>query len=120
MKLEIKKGSENYCATIVKIDNLHPIENADFIQRTVIYGNNVIIGKDIKLGDKMLYFPAMCRLNIDFCKYNNLFNDSSLNLDNTKKGHISKTGRTKAIKLKGIISDGLLLPMESLEFLNKC
>lgn len=118
--ISIKKGSENYCCTVVQIDKIYDIPNADNIVRTVIYGNNVIIGKDIKEGDKMLYFPAMCRLNIDFCKYNNLFNDSSLNLDNTKKGHISKTGRTKAIKLKGIISDGLLLPVESLEFLNKC
>ena len=58
MKLEIKKGSEGYVASIVQIDNLHPIEGADFIQRTVIYGNNVIIGKDIKEGDVMLYFNS--------------------------------------------------------------
>jgi RNA ligase len=119
MKLEIKKGSENYCCTVVKIDNLHTIENADFIQRTVVYGNNVIIGKDIKEGDVMLYIPAMCRLNLDFCKYNNLFNDSTLNNDTTIKGHISKTGRTKAIKLRGIISDGLLLPITSLYYFTK-
>jgi hypothetical protein len=50
MKLEIKKGSENYCCTVVEINNLHVIEGADFIQHTVIYGNNVIIGKDIKKG----------------------------------------------------------------------
>lgn len=120
MKLEIKKGSENYCATIIEIDNIHDIPNADFIKRTVIFGNNVIIGKDVKIGDRMIYFPSMCKLNMDFCKYNNLFNNSDLNLDNTKKGHISKTGRTKAIKLKGVISDGLLLPLECLEFLNNC
>ena len=31
MKLEIKKGSENYAATIVEIDNIHPIKDADLI-----------------------------------------------------------------------------------------
>ena len=118
--ISIKKGSENYCCTVVKIDNLHAIEGADFIQRTVIFGNNVIIGKDIKEGDIMLYIPAMCKLNLEFCKYNNLFNDSTLNNDINIKGHISKTGRTKAIKLRGIISDGLVLPIKSLEFLNNC
>ena len=29
MKLEIKKGSENYAATIVEIDNIHPIKEVD-------------------------------------------------------------------------------------------
>lgn len=120
MNLTIKQGSENYTATIVEIKNIFPIEGADKIVRTNVEGNDVIISKDEKIGTKMIYFVSGTKLNPDFCKYNNLFNDSSLNLDNTKKGHISKTGRTKAIKLKGIISDGLLLPMESLEFLNNC
>jgi hypothetical protein len=114
LKLTIKQGSENYCCTVVEIDNLHVIDGADFIQRTILYGNNIVISKDIKEGDIMLYIPAMCRLNLDFCKYNNLFSDSTLNNNTDIKGHISKTGRTKAIKLKGIISDGILLPLLSL------
>lgn len=111
--ISIKKGSENYCCTVVQIDNLHPIEGADFIQRTVIYGNNVIIGKDIKEGDIMLYFNSGTKINPEFCKYNNLYSNQEYNLDPTaKKGYLSyKQSRVKAIKLKEVISDGFLLPL---------
>lgn len=119
--ISIKKGSENYCCTVVQINNLHPIKNADFIQRTIIYGNNVIIGKDIKEGDKMLYFNSGTKLNPEFCKTNNLYSNTEYNADPTaKKGYLSyKQNRVKAIKLKEIISDGFLLPINSLDkFLN--
>jgi hypothetical protein len=117
MKLEIKKGSENYCCTVVEINNLHVIEGADFIQRTVIYGNNVIIGKDIKKGDKMLYFNSGTKLNPEFCKVNNLYSNTEYNIDPTaKKGYLSyKQHRVKAIKIKDVISDGFLLPLTSIE-----
>lgn len=116
MKLSIKKGSENYCCTVVEIDNLHPIEGADFIQRTLVYGNNVIIGKDIKEGDVMLYFNSGTKLNPEFCKFNNLYSNTEYNQNTTAKpGYLSyKQHRVKAIKLKGIISDGFLLPLSSL------
>lgn len=118
--ISIKKGSENYCCTVVEINNLHPIEGADFIQRTVIYGNNVIISKDIKLGDKMLYFNSGTKLNPEFCKVNNLYSNTEYNIDPAaKKGYLSyKQHRVKAIKLKDIISDGFLLPLSSLEYLD--
>lgn len=118
MKLSIKEGSENYVATIVKIDNIHPIEGADKIVRTVIFGNNVIISKDTPIGSKMIYFVSGTKLNSDFCKYNNLLTDKEQNLDTTKTGYIShKQFRVKAIKLKGIISDGILLPISSLQYI---
>ena len=117
MKLEIKENSKNYVCSVVEIKELHPIEGADRIQRTVIFSNNVIVSKDVKIGDKMLYFVSGTKLNVDFCKYNNLLTDKEQNRDNTKVGYIShKQFRVKAIKLKGIISDGILLPVESLNF----
>lgn len=115
MKLTIKENSTNYTCTVVEIKNVFPIEGADKIQRTVIYGNNVVISKDIKVGDKMLYFVSGTRLNEDFCKYNNLLDKAELNNDTTKKGFISyKQFRVKAIKLRGIVSDGMLMPILSL------
>lgn len=113
--ISIKKGSENYCATIVEIDNIHDIPNADKIARTVIFGTNVIIGKDIKIGDKMVYFNSGTKLNPEFCKYNNLLTDPEQNKDK-KAGYIShKQFRVKAIKLRDVISDGILLPLNSLK-----
>ena len=116
MKLEIKPNSVNYAATVVQIDKIYDIPNADNIVRTVIYGNNVIIGKDIELGDKMIYFCSGTRLNPEFCKVNNLYSNTEYNADPTaKKGYLSyKQNRVKAIKLKDVISDGFLLPLNAL------
>jgi len=115
MKLSIKENSSNYVCTVVEIKNLFPIEGADKIQRCVINGNDVVVSKDVKLGDTMLYFVSGTRLNGDYCKYNNLLDKAESNNDITKKGFISyKQFRVKAIKLRGIISDGMLMPLLSL------
>lgn len=118
MNLEILKGSENYVATVVTINNLHPIEGADKIQRTVVLGNNVIVSKDVSIGDRMIYFVSGTKLNAEFCKYNNLFSDKTLN-DNTEvSGYLSNKCRVKCIKLKNTISDGILMPLDSLNVFN--
>lgn len=118
MKLKIKENSKNYVCSVVEIKDLFPIEGADKIQRTVINGNNVVVSKDIKLRDKMLYFVSGTKLNPEYCVVNNLLDKAEMNNDNTKKGFISyKQFRVKAIKLKGIISDGMLMPVSSLEYI---
>lgn len=117
MKLSIKENSVNYVCTVVEITEkaLYPIEGADKIQRVVIQGNDVVCSKEVKVGDKMLYFTSGTRLNEDYCKFNNLLDKSELNNDPTIRGFISyKQFRVKAIKLRGIISNGMLMPLSSL------
>jgi hypothetical protein len=114
LKLSIKDNSKNYTCTVVQIDNLHNIEGADRIKRTVVLGNNVIVGLDTKIGQKMLYFNSGTKLNEEYCKYNNLYDKAELNADPTKKGYIGSKSRVSAVKLKGIISDGILMPIGSL------
>ena len=115
MKLSIKENSTNYVCTVVEIKNLFPIEGADKIQRCNVNGNDVVVSKDVKLGDKMLYFVSGTRLNSEYCTKNNLLDKAELNYDSTKKGFISyKQFRVKAIRLKGIVSDGVLMPLLSL------
>lgn len=117
MKLSIKENSKNYVCTVVEIKNIFPIEGADKIQRCLVNGNDVVVSKDVKIGDIMLYFVSGTRLNEQYCKFNNLLDKAELNNDTTKKGFIShKQFRVKAIKLKGIISDGMLMPLSSLMF----
>lgn len=116
MKLSINENSKNYVCSVVEIKEIFPIESADKIVRTIIFNNNVVISKNVKIGDKMLYFCSGTKLNVDFCKHNNLLTDEEQNRDKVK-GYIShKQFRVKAIKLKGIISDGILLPLNSLAF----
>jgi hypothetical protein len=87
LNLKIKEGSENYAATIVEIDNIHPIKDADLIVRTVVFGNDVIVNKDTQIGTKMIYFVSGTKLNPDFCKFNNLLTDKEQNRDQTKTGY---------------------------------
>lgn len=115
MKLTIKDGSTNYACSVVEIKNIFDIEGADMIKRTVVNGNNVVVGKDVQVGDIMLYFVSGTKLSTEYCHKNNLYDKAEENYDNSKKGFISfKQKRVKAIKLRGVISDGMLMPLNSL------
>jgi len=120
MKLEIKENSKNYACSVVEVKELFEIEGADAIVRVVINGNNVVVPKTTEVGSKMLYFCSGTKLSADYCKNNNLYDKEENNLDTTKRGFISsKQSRVKAIKLRGVISDGMLMPLNSLfYFLN--
>lgn len=117
MKITIKEGSENYACSVVEIKEIFDIEGADNIKRVVVEGNNVIVSKDIKQGETMLYFVSGTRLSHDYCFNNNLYDSESENLDVSKRGYIShRQRRVKAIKLRGVVSDGMLMPMNSLSY----
>jgi len=115
MKLSTKENSTNYTCNVVEIKDLYEIPNADRIQKATVLGVDVVCSKDVKVGDKMLYFCSGTKLSEDYCKMNNLYERSEDNLDTTKKGFINSKCRVRAIKLKGIISDGLLMPLSSLK-----
>lgn len=115
LKLTIKENSKNYVCTVVQIDRVFDIEGADNIKRVVVFGNNVVVSKDVKEGDTMLYFVSGTKLSAEYCHKNNLYDKAEENYDKEKKGFISfKQRRVKAIKLKGVISDGMLMPLSSL------
>lgn len=118
MKLKIDENSSNYPCTVVQIKELYEIPNADNLNRVVLLGNNVIVSKDVKEGDVMLYFVAGTQLSQDLCYHNNLLDDSALNKDTTERGYVSSKRRLiKALKLRGTISDGMLLPLQALSYL---
>lgn len=117
MKLKIEEGNLNYAAQVIQIDKVFPIEGRDRIQTTLINGNQVIISKDTNPGDICLYFVAGTRLAEDYCFENNLYDQHSLNKDTSKKGYISHKRRVRAIRMAGIVSDGMIMPLESLNYL---
>lgn len=116
MKLEVKENSKNYACSVVEIKELFPIEGADNIVRVVVNGNNVVVPKTTEVGAKMLYFVSGTKLNANYCKFNNLYDKAEENRHETTRGFISfKQKRVKAIKLRGVISDGMLMPLTSLD-----
>jgi hypothetical protein len=108
----------NYVATIIQIKNIIPIEGMDRIQHTDIFGNKVIVSKNVKIGDRGIFFPVECKLSEEYLKENNLYRDLSLNKDGTKKGYFEASGRIKALKFRGAVSSGLFMPEESLGYVN--
>ena len=116
MKLN-KPINENYCATVVVIRNTHELPRCDNLHGTIIFGNPVIIGKDVLVGYVGLYFPAETQLSHEFVYANNLYRHKELNIDKEKVGMLEDNRRIKAVKLRGNQSCGLFIGMSSLNFL---
>lgn len=102
-------------AYVVKIKELHKHSNADRLQCTTIFGSNVIVDLNTKIGDLGIYFPVDLQLGQEFAEKNNLLRKKDEN-GNEIGGYLDPNKRNiKAINLRGEKSDGLYLPISSLE-----
>lgn len=106
-----------YKAIVVKVDNLSKHPNADKLQLFSYNGIVYIVDNAVSIGDVMILFPGDGKLSYDYCRNNNLFSCSEDNIDPSKKGYFDKHGRVRPIKLRGIVSDGVLMPISSLDYL---
>jgi len=110
----------NNTAIIVKIENLRPVPNADnIIQGTVLGYYNVIVSKNTLNNTIGIYFDCGLVLSEEYCKENNLYRNSSLNKDINKSGYIEENRRIKAMKFKGVRSDGLFMDISTLDYIQK-
>lgn len=110
MKLEIK-NQENYSASYVTIKNVIDLEGCDNITHTTILGNSIVVGKDIKVGDRGVFFPVECKISEEFLSNNNLYRHSEKNVDKEKKAFFEDTGRVRCVKLRGFKSEGFFVPL---------
>lgn len=63
-----------YCAQVVKIGELKPIEGSDYLAQVIISGTSMVIRKDeFKTGDYAIYCKNETALNPDFLSLNNLY-----------------------------------------------
>jgi tRNA-binding EMAP/Myf-like protein len=103
-----------YCGYIVRIKELRKHSNADRLQVATVFGNDTIVGLDVKIGDMMVYFPTDGRLNMGFCEANNLLRKKD-EQGNEIGGYLDPNKRhVSSVKLRGEKSDGLLLNVNSL------
>lgn len=110
--------NENYAAIVVQIKTLIPIPNCDNVVHAIIMGNQVVVGKDVQIGDFGLYFPLETQLSEKYLKVNNLYRKSELNEDPTKKGYFEENGRIRCVKFRGNKSEGLFMSLTSLDNIN--
>ena len=117
MKLIIgKKANVNYLAKIVRINSFKPHTDPEVtrLKACIVDGFNILCGIDSEPG-LYVYFPTACCLNPDFLRYANLYRHKELNADPEQSGMFEDNGRVKAIRLRGELSEGFILPVVTLE-----
>ena len=117
MKLiKSKNANVNYLAKVVRIENFKPHTDPEVtrLKCCVIDGFNIICGIDSEPG-LYIYFPTACCINPDFLRYANLYKHKEMNNDPEQSGMFEDNGRVKAIRLRGELSEGFILPAVMLE-----
>mgnify|MGYP003307185292 CR=1 FL=1 len=132
----------NYLASIQRIENIVPIPNADKLVKTTISGYDMIISKDMKVGDLVVYFPCESCICEKFLSANNLYDRSNFelnsNAEDVKKlieqaekqegdaqqetlnkirsmcGFFNNKNRVRILKLRGEYSQGFIAGVSSL------
>lgn len=104
-----------YQAYITKLKNVRPHPNADRMLLADCFGNTVCVGLNAQEGDVVIYFPTDGQLSKAYAELNNLVRIK--NEDGTYSGgYLDPDKRNiKAIKLRGEKSDGLTMPLSSLD-----
>ncbi len=104
-----------YTAFITRIKNLRPHPNADHLQMGECFGNTVIVSMDYTDNQLGIYFPSDGQVSVAFAEANNLLRKKD-DAGNNIGGYMDPDKRNiTAIKLRGEKSDGLFLPLKSLE-----
>ena len=104
-----------YTAFITRLKNLRPHPNADRLQMGECFGNTVIVSMEYEDNQLGVYFPSDGQVSTAFAEANNLLRKKDENGNNIG-GYMDPDKRNiTAIKLRGEKSDGLFLPLKSLE-----
>lgn len=102
-----------YYGYVVKVEHLREHTNADRLQIATVFNNDVVVGKDIVVGDTMIYFPSDGKLSYHYAYHNGLLREDERG--NKLNGYLDPKKRNiKAIRLRGEKSDGILLSIDSL------
>lgn len=99
----------NYKAVVVRLGAVRKHSNADRLQCTNIFGNNIIVGLEAKEGDLGLYFPLESEIGLEFAVANDLIRRK----DEEGKpagGMFDANRRVRAQTLRGEKSAGFWCP----------
>lgn len=105
----------SYSVYVTRVKNIRPAENADKLNLCEVFGNTTVVDKSVNENDLYVYFPVDGQISEEFGKVNDLFRRKDEN-GNPCGGFIDPVKRNiMAIRLRGNKSDGLILPLSSLE-----
>ena len=104
-----------YNVYIARVKNIRPAENADRLNLCEVFGNTTVVDKSVNENDLYVYLPVDGQISEEYGKENDLFRRKDED-GKAAGGFIDpKTRRITAIRLRGNKSDGLVMPLVSLE-----
>ena len=109
--IKSKNANINYLAKVVDIKTFtpHPDPETTKLKLAHVDGYNIVVGIDSEPG-VYIYFPTSCEINSQLLAYGNLYRHTEKNnKPEAKAGFFEDNGRVKAIKLRGIVSEGFLM-----------
>lgn len=127
--------SHEYCATVVRIGEVTPIANSDFLATVMVEGREIVVRKEaVKEGNIMIYVSNESQIDFDYLHVNNEFQEESLNANysdirldvhlmetngstpdeikayvSSHRGYFDKNGRVRMKRLRGVLSMGYLI-----------
>lgn len=118
MTTEIK-DSPNYAAQVIRVPAARKLPNSDRLYGLDVFGYLAVVDDSWieREGELAVFFPAESQLHHDYVAYNGLYRHNELNMDPTEKGYLEDSRRIKAMKLRGNVSNGLVMPLSSFHFL---
>lgn len=106
----------SYCGYITKLENVRKHPNADQLVLADVLGATVVVSNKSKSGDVVVYFPCDGQLSEEYCKINDLVRRKD-EFGNQAGGFLEPDKRNvRAIKLRGVVSNGLCMPLSSLAY----
>lgn len=106
-----------YHAFVAEIKKVQEIPGADRIHTAFVMGEQVVVSKDWGVGMVGLFFPADTQLSEDFCKHNNLFRKSEMNIDPEKTGFFEQNRRVRCQPFLKVRSEGFFTQLNALDYL---
>jgi len=106
-------NDDNYLLQVVQLRSGFKHPNADRLQIWKVNGYEVITDMSRNIGDICVLFPLECQVSYTLLSKLNLYSDKTMNEDQTVAGYVHSTGRIRATKLRGVVSEGMLIDLES-------
>ena len=105
-----------YKAYICKVKNVRPAENADRLNLCEAFGNTCVVDKTVNEDTLYIYFPEGGQLSEEYCAVNDLVRRKD-DAGNPCGGYLDPNKRRiTTVRLRGNRSDGLVMPLSSLDY----
>lgn len=110
-----------YQALIAPVQDILPHPNADRLEIVVVANNHVVVGiGNYEQDDLVIFFETDGCLSQQYCEANDLyekFEEINGVRQRVGTGYLDANGRVKALNLRSYKSNGLVMPLSSLDFL---